>query len=186
MHNFISVVIDLANDPFSPTGEFELIYECQIARLTPPHTQKIQLNVDGKKIMPPLRTPRQFFPLKNITELVIQGEKMLNPLKTKYCRPQLLKIHNNNNNNNKVSNEPEDDDDEDGSKQKNSKKSKKLFKPTKLYRSPHKTRNIFQKVVVKPYSNDFVSYVKKLPTILQSTNRRFINLNDLMRYLKVE
>lgn len=174
-------MIDLANDPFSPTGEFELIYECQIARLSPPNSQKLQLNVDGKKIMPPLRPPRQFFPLKNITELVIQGEKMLNPLKTKYCRPHLIKFHNN-----KVSNEPEEDENEDGSKQKVSKRNKKLFKPTKLYRSPHKTRNIFQKVVVKPYSNDFVSYVKKLPTILQSTNRRFINLNDLMRYLKVD
>lgn len=63
---------------------------------------------------------------------------------------------------------------------------KKFFKPTKLYRSPTRPRNIFKAIVVKPYSNDIVSYVKKLPSILQSTNRKFINLNDLMRYLKIE
>jgi hypothetical protein len=53
-------------------------------------------------------------------------------------------------------------------------------------RSPQPSRNIFQNIVVKPYSNNIVSYVKKLPSILQSSNRRFINLNDLMRYLKIE
>lgn len=43
--------------------------------------QKLQLNIDGKKILPPVRTPRQFFPFRNITELVIKGEKLFNPLK---------------------------------------------------------------------------------------------------------
>jgi hypothetical protein len=50
---------------------------------TGPPLQKIQLNVDGKKILPPVRQPRQFFPFRNITELVIQGEKLFNPLKGK-------------------------------------------------------------------------------------------------------
>jgi hypothetical protein len=63
---------------------------------------------------------------------------------------------------------------------------KKHYKPTKIYRSPTRPRNIFKTIVVKPYSNEIVSYVKKLPSILQSTNRKFINLNDLMRYLKIE
>lgn len=75
-----SVVIDLSNDPNASTGEFELIYECIFERTGAP-SQKIQLNVDGKKILPPIRNPRQFFPFRNITELVIQGEKLFNPLK---------------------------------------------------------------------------------------------------------
>lgn len=79
MNNF-PVIIDLSNNPEAPTGDFELIYECMIERTGPP-SQKIQLNVDGKKILPPVRNPRQFFPFRNITELVIQGEKLFNPLK---------------------------------------------------------------------------------------------------------
>lgn len=78
--NNFPVIIDLSNNPEAPTGDFELIYECMIERTGPP-SQKIQLNVDGKKILPPVRNPRQFFPFRNITELVIQGEKLFNPLK---------------------------------------------------------------------------------------------------------
>jgi hypothetical protein len=45
---------------------------------------KIQLNIDGKKILPPNRAPRQFFRLRDITELVIKGEKLFNPLKGEF------------------------------------------------------------------------------------------------------
>lgn len=76
---------------------------------------------------------------------------------------------------------------DDGEKTlRSSKKSFKRIKPRKLYRSPQRPRNIFQAIVVKPsYSDDITSYVRKLPSMLQSTNRKLVNLNDLMRYLNI-
>lgn len=173
--NFFIVIIDLQSDDFASTGDFELIYECHISRVSPMRNQKLQLNVDGKKILPPVKPPRKFFPFKNITDMVIKGEKMLNPLKTRYCRPQLVNFQH------KRLVEDEEE------RQRRVKAIKKYGKPMKLYRpQSNRPRNIFRNIVVKPYSNEIVSYVKKLPSILQSTNRKFINLNDLMRYLKIE
>jgi hypothetical protein len=165
----------LPNDSTASTGDFELIYQCFIERSNNPQIQKIQLNVDGKKIRPPVRKPREFIPFKNFADLVIQGEKLFNPLKIR-CRPKFVTT--------RMAKTSESDSSE--SEEKKKKVVKKSFKPTKLYRSPKKPRNIFQNIVVKPYSNNIVSYVKKLPSILQSSNRRIVNLNDLMRYLKID
>jgi hypothetical protein len=169
-------VIDLQNDSFASTGNFELIYECHIERVAAPRDHKLQLNVDGKKILPPVKPARKFFPFKNITDLVIQGEKILNPLKTRYCRPQLIEYQ-----------RRREEEEEEEEHQRKLKSVKRYYKPMALYRAePQRPRNIFRNIVVKPYSNDIVTYVKKLPSILQSTNRKFINLNDLMRYIKIE
>lgn len=161
-----------------PTGDFELIYECQIGRYYPP--QKIQLNVDGKKILPPVKSPRNFFQIKNFSDLIIQGEKLFKPIKPRKSQRVPMEMRN-------VKAETLLSKPEEEAKTSNAlKKTFKRVKPRKLYRSPQRPRNIFQTIVVKPtYSNDITSYVRKLPSILQSNNRKFVNLNDLMRYLNI-
>lgn len=74
----------------------------------------------------------------------------------------------------------------DDAEKKSIDKKYRRVKPLKLYRDPQRPRNLFQTKVVKPTdSSDITSYVRKLPSVLQSTNRKFVNLNDLMRYLNV-
>lgn len=175
LHNNFLVIVDYANDRYACTGDFELIHECPIARFCPP--QMIQLNVDGKKLTPPQK-PRKFFCIKNFSDLIVQGEKLFKPIKSRYqsrnpkvpMQTKLVKTEN-------------------LMLKQNSKSEKKSLqiRPRKIYRSPRKIqRNIFQTIVVKPACTDEItSYVRKLPTVLQSNNRKFVNLNDLMRYLKI-
>lgn len=167
------MIIDYADDRFACTGDFELIHECPIARFCPP--QMIQLNVDGKKLIPPQK-PRKFFNIKNFSDLIIQGEKLFKPIKSRYR-------------NQKVPMQTKLVKTENLMEKQNSKSEKKSFqiRPRKIYRSPRKIqRNIFQTIVVKPSCADEVtSYVRKLPSVLQSNSRKFVNLNDLMRYLKI-
>lgn len=173
------MIIDYAADQTASTNGFELIYECQIGRYYPP--QKIQLNVDGKKILPPVKAPRNFFHIKNFSDLIIQGERLFKPIKSRYknqrvpmemknIKPEKLLVN-----------------EEDEVKSSNSiKKNFRRVKPQKIYKSPQRPRNIFKTIVVKPsYSNDITGYVRKLPSVLQSTNRKYVNLNDLMRYLNI-
>lgn len=87
------MIVDLPNDSTTSTGDFELIYEIMFERAGTP-AQKLQLNIDGKKILPPVRTPRQFFPFRNITELVIKGEKLFNPLKGEHFFVNFKKLIN--------------------------------------------------------------------------------------------
>lgn len=152
-----------------------MIHECPIGRYHPP--QKIQLNVDGKKISPPAKPTRNFFHIKNFSDLIIQGETLFKPIKPRKPTnkvPMEMKVM-------KAETLLE--------KQSPSKRIAEKYrrvKPRKLYRSPQRPRNIFQTIVVKPScSDDVTSYVRKLPSVLQSTNRKFVNLNDLMRYLKI-
>lgn len=156
-----------------------MIHECPIGRYYPP--QKIQLNIDGKKILPPVKAPRNFFQIKNFSDLIIQGEKLFKPIKSRYkSQREPMEMKN-------VKPEILMRKQDDGEKTlRSSKKSFKRIKPRKLYRSPQRPRNIFQAIVVKPsYSDDITSYVRKLPSMLQSTNRKLVNLNDLMRYLNI-
>lgn len=80
----ISVIIDHANDPSASTGDFELIHVCPIGRYYPP--QKIQLNIDGKKINPSTKqgnVSRSLFRLRNFSDLIVKGEKLFKPLKAR-------------------------------------------------------------------------------------------------------
>ena len=144
-----------------------MIHECPIGRYYP--SQKIQLNVDGKKILPPVKNQRNFFHIKNISDLIIQGQKLFKPNRS---RPKSLRVPMEIKN---IKTETLLD--------------KKVFrrvKPMKVYRSPRRQRKLFQTIVVKPSpSKDITSYVRKLPSTLQSTNTKFVNLNDLMRYLNI-
>jgi hypothetical protein len=162
-------------------GNFELIHECSIARYFP--SPKIQLNVDGKKILPPVKAPRSFFQIHNFSDLIVHGEKLFKPLKTRFKSekpPSQIKLQKTPDSNNGEAKTP--------------KKEKKIFKrlkPTKIYRSPQRPRNILKSIIVKPpSSNDITSYVQKLPStlpwVLQSTNQKFANLNDLVRYLNLK
>lgn len=174
------VIVDYANDPTSSTGDFELIHECPIGRYCPP--QKIQLNVDGKKIVPPTKSPRGFFHIKNFSDLMIKGEKLFKPIKSRYKTQRTpMEMRN-------INAESLLESRDSGSRKSSiDKKSFRKVKPRKLYRSPLMQRKIFQTIVVKPSAcrNEITSYVRKLPSILQSTNRKFVNLNDLMRYLNI-
>ena len=143
----------------------------------------IQLNIDGKKLSPPSKTPKKFFNIKNISDLIIQGEKLFKPNRGRNKSskvPMQMKL---------VKTESlEKKDKSDEVKKLSDKKSSQKLKPRKIYRSPCRVqRNIFKTIVVKPAAstNDITSYVRKLPSVLQSTNRKFVNLNDLMRYLKI-
>lgn len=112
---------------------------------------------------------------------MIQGEKLFKPIKPRN-KTQRLPMEMRNVKTETLINKPE-------SKEKQPTSLKKCYrrvKPRKLYRSPQRPRNIFQTIVVKPTcTTDITSYVRKLPSILQSTNRKFVNLNDLMRYLNI-
>lgn len=174
------MILDYAADQTASTGDFELIYECSIGRYCPP--QKIQLNVDGKKILPPVKAPRNFFHIKNFSDLIIQGEKLFKPIKSRYKNQREPMEMKNIKTETLLSKSCSD-----GEKTPKSSKKFRRSKPRKLYRSPQKPRNIFQAIVVQPsYSNDITSYVRKLPSMLQSTNRKLVNLNDLMRYLNIK
>lgn len=174
---YLSVVIDYHNDQNALTGDFELIYECSIARYY--HPKKIQLNIDGKKILP--SAPRSIFQLKKSPDLSIQGKKLSKPIKSRYRiqrEPMEIKIVKPEGLNLKL------DTAENPSK--SSKMSFNKFKARKLYKSPQKQRRLLQTIIVKPsYSNGF-SYVDKLPSRLQSPNPNLVNLNDLIRYLNIE
>lgn len=163
------MIIDRANDKFACTGDFELIHECPIARFCPP--QMIQLNVDGKKLMPPQK-PRKLFNMRKISDLIIRGEKLLKPKSR--CRNQKIPMQTKLKTENLLQNQ-------------NFKNEKKNFyiKPMKIYRSPKIERNIFRTIIVKPSSTDPTDYVRKLPAVLQGTGQKFVNLNDLMRCLKI-
>lgn len=171
----IPVILDYTNDQTASTGDFELIHECPIGRYYPP--QKIQLNVDGKKIVPPTKTKRNFFHIQNFSDLIVQGETLFKPIKARTLTnrvPMEMKAIKAETLLNKQS-----------SKKLAAEKFRRI-RPRKLYRSPQRPRNIFQAIVVKPsFSNNVTSYVQKLPSVLQSTNRKFVNLNDLMKYLKI-
>lgn len=173
------MILDYATDQTASTGDFELIYECSIGRYCPP--QKIQLNIDGKKILPPVKAPRNFFHIKNFSDLIIQGEKLFKPIKSRYKNQrEPMEMKN-------IKTESLLSKSSDGEKTPRTSKKFRRAKPRKLYRSPQKPRNIFQAIVVQPsYSDDITSYVRKLPSMLQSTNRKLVNLNDLMRYLNIK
>lgn len=151
-----------------------MIYEC---RYCPP--QKIQLNIDGKKILPPVKPPRNFFQIKNFSDLIIQGEKLFKPIKSRYkAQKEPMEMRNV---------RPETLMKQNSTRKLNTPKKNFKVKPRKIYRSPQRPRNIFKTIVVKPsYSNDITSYVRKLPSMLQSTSRKLVNLNDLMKYLKIK
>lgn len=174
-HTSLSVILDHNNDQSASTGDFELIYECPIGRYYPP--QKIQLNVDGKKISPPSKPQRNFFHIKNFSDLIVHGETLFKPIKPRIQTnkvPMEMKAIN-----------AETLLEKQAPIKRIAEKYRRI-KPRKLYRSPQRPRNIFEAIVVKPScSDDVTSYVRKLPSILQSTNRKFVNLNDLMRYLKI-
>lgn len=176
LHHFlVAVIVDYASDSSVETGNFELIHECPIARFCPP--ARIQLNVDGKKIPQLAKAPRKLMNIKNFSDLIVEGEKLFKPFKKRSLKiPMQMKYV-----------EAENLLENEKPKKKIDKKFLKL-KPRKIYRSPSKVqRNIFETIVVKPAasSNDITSYVRKLPSFLQSTNRRLVNLNDLMRYLNI-
>lgn len=69
-----------------------------------------------------------------------------------------------------------------------SRKSYNRVRPLKIYRSPIRQRNTFNTIIIKPpltsdSSDDATGYVRKLPIELKS--QKFVNLNDLMRYLRI-
>lgn len=157
------MVIDYNHDSSALTGDFELSYVCPISRCS--STGKIELGINGKKILPPVKPSKIFFKVRD--NLVVQGEKIFKPLKplNKLRRvPMEMKIS-----------------------LKSEKNVTKEVNPLKLYRSPRKPRKIFRTVVMKPLAtNDMNNYVRKLPSVLQSTNRKFESLCDLMRHLSVQ
>lgn len=111
---------------------------------------------------------------------MVRGEKLFKPIKSRYRSQRIpMEIKN-------IKAESLMTDEEQ--KAHNEKKIfKRIIKPRKIYRSPTRPRNMFKTIVVKPsaYSTDISSYVRNLPSILQSTNRKFSNLTDLMRYLNL-
>lgn len=157
------MVIDYNNDSSALTGDFELSYVCPISRCS--STGKIELGISGKKILPPVKPSKMFFKVKD--NLVVQGEKIFKPFKSlnKVQRvPMEMKIS-----------------------PKSEKKVTREVSPLKLYRSPRKPRKNFRTVVIKPLvTNNINNYVRKLPSVLQSTNRKFESLCDLMRHLSVQ
>lgn len=169
------MIVDHAKDPSSPTGEFELIHCCPIGRYYPP--QKVQLNIDGKRINPPPKhNGKSLFRLKNFSDLMVKGEKLFKPLKARLGRtPMEMKA---------ISAE------EIARNERKSSLTRKNYnrvRPLKILRSPIRPRNIFHTIVMKPpstsESDDATGYVRKLPTELKS--QKIVNLNDLMRYLKI-
>jgi hypothetical protein len=173
----LSVIIDYAADPSASTGDFELIHECPIGRYYP--SQKIQLNVDGKKILPPTKSGKNFFHIKNFSDMMIKGERLFKPIKSRYRNQRVameMKTI-------KAENLLTDDEKKSDHEKKNF---KKINKPRKIFRSPTRPRNIFKTIVVKPaYTTDISGYVRNMPSVLQSTNRKFSSLNDLMHYLNL-
>lgn len=167
----ISVIVDYANDQTASTGGFELIHECPIGRYYPP--QKIQLNIDGKKILPPVKSSQNFFHVRNFSDMIIQGQKLFKPIKSRYKSQR-------------VPMETKNIKTETLLEKQKEKRVFRRLKPVKLFRSPQKQRKNFQTIVVQPpSSNDITSYVRKLPSTLQSTNTKFVNWNDLMRCLNI-
>lgn len=176
------VIIDHAADPSAPTGDFELIHVCPIGRFYPP--QKIQLNIDGKKINPPKSgsASKPLFRLRNFSDLIVKGEKLFKPLRArlKTVRTPMEMKH-----------VTESEIIESSAKQRRlstARKSVNRVCPLKIYRSPIRQRNIFHSVAVRPppsseSSDDATCYVRKLPNVLKS--QTLVNLSDLMRYLKV-
>lgn len=181
----ILVIIDHASDPSASTGDFELIHVCPIGRYFPP--QKIQLNVDGKKINPSSKQgsgSRSLFRLRNFSDLIVKGEKLFKPLKARLrtVRTPMEMKH---------VTASEIMGNESSAKRRSSSSSRKSSNrvcPLKIYRSPIRQRNIFHSVSVKPppssdSSDDAAGYVRKLPSVLKS--QTLVNLSDLMRYLKI-
>jgi hypothetical protein len=171
------VILDYAADPTVSTGDFELIHECPIGRFYP--SQKIQLNIDGKKIVPPTKSGKSFFQIKNFSDMMVKGERLFKPIKSRYRNQRVamemktIKAENLLN-------------DEEKKSENDKKMFKRIIKPRKIYRSPTMPRNIFKTIVVKPaYTTDISGYVRNLPSVLQSTNRKFSSLNDLMKYLNL-
>jgi hypothetical protein len=127
--------------------------------------KKIELGIDGKKILPPVsKTSKNLFKMKNLSDLIVHGEKLFKPVKSRYkiipmAQKTAFKIEEITNNMEIL----------------NSKRSFVQLKPLKLYKTPRKPRNIFQTVVVKPSSQP----------IDVTTNRKFVNLCDLMNYLSI-
>lgn len=127
--------------------------------------------IDGKKIFPPSKPPKAVFKIKNFSSLVVNGEKLVK--KPTFKVPMEMKM----------AFKPDELVDKEGVDVKTiSRKKMAQLKPLKLYKSPQKPRNIFQTIIVKPpHSND--NYLRQLPSILRSNNRKFINLCDLIRCL---
>jgi hypothetical protein len=165
---FFIVVIDYKNDFTSSTGDFELFYVVPISRSFP--IQKIELGIDGKKILPPPKVkPKNMFKIKNFSDLNVKGERLLK-LKSERIPMENKKVI------------LKQEENKPGSR-------KKVF-PLKIYKNPRKNlRNILQTKIVKPpvYTNDITSkYMRRLPSILQSTNCKFLNLSDLVSFLSLK
>lgn len=172
MEDLVKVIIDYNNDPTVSTGDFELIYDCQIPINFLPNVSKAQLNIDGRKILPPIKISRPFLQIKKFKDLFIEGEKLLKPIKSRFRSQRIAQD---------IKNSRKSD--EDGKRSPDAiKKIQKKFKPTKPCKGTRKPRNKFQTIIVQP-SDEIVTYVKRLPSILQSQS--FVNLNDLIRYLKI-
>lgn len=157
----LTVIIDLPNDPNASTGDFELIYECPIQQ-----TQNIELNVDGKKILPPVKNSRKNFHYKSFSSLIIHGKKLFNPIKSCF-KTQRIPME---------------------TKKFKTEKSfeRKALRPVNVQRS-QKQRRMLQTIRFKPpLLDDIASYVRRLPSNLQSADSKFINMNDLMRYLNID
>lgn len=150
LKDLIKVVIDYKFDKNVDTGDFELLHSVPISRF---HSQNIELGIDGKKVLP-MKIKRKVFKVFIRNDLCVQGLplKIPRPTKISFMTP----------------NDP-----------------MKLFKkpqiaPLKLYKTPRKPRNIFQTIIVQPFHSNNSTYIEKLPSLLQSSNKK-LNLYDLMR-----
>lgn len=156
-------MIDNKTDADASTGDFEILHIVPISRF---QTQKIELGLNGKKVISPVKVRKRFvktYTLKD--EFCIEGKAFkIKTLKNKrssrvdgFLKP-IKKFQS---------------------------KFQSESQPPKLFKISRTSRSHFQtKIVLPSYSNDS-SYIQKLPSILQSKTKK-INLCDLIRCLSIQ
>lgn len=155
------MVVDNSYDKSADIGDFELIFEAQISRF-PLYSNKLQLNVEGKRIVTPYK---QFntYKFKSFSDLFIKGNKVVQAPVAKNKNP-LAKVT---------------------SKYKSKIKNGFGANKRRNLKKPGSPRAIFESVVVQPKITDVSDYVKSLSNMLKTTNKSFVNLNDLKNCLKL-
>ena len=166
LEDAVKVVFDHRIDAKASTGNFEILHIVPISCF---QGQKVELGIAGKKLtVPSMKSTKNLLKtFNNHVNFCIQGKPLKSPYKVSKQTDHVI----------------------------SNKQVKKLIstsnrlsfpvKPFKLYKTPRKPRNILKTILVQPPHSDDLTYVRKLPSISQSSTRK-LNLYDLMRCLSIQ